>query len=71
MTPCSVSNDFELSNVSAKVIKKILLSLDTSQAAAKFQRDGAEVMALPLRNIINKLSTFPEECKIAKSKFVF
>ena len=31
-------------------------------------------MALPLRNIINlsiKLSTFPEECKIAKLKPIF
>ena len=36
--------------------------------------DGAEVMALPLRNMINlsiKLSTFPEECKIAKLKLMF
>ena len=60
-----------------EVIKKILLSIDTSKAAemdqipAKFLRDVAEVLALPLRNIINismKLSTFPEECKIAKLK---
>ena len=59
---------------------KILLSLDTSKAAgidqipAKFLRDGAEVLALPLGNIINlsiKLSTFPEECKIAKLKSIF
>ena len=53
------------------VIKKILLSLDTSKAAgmdqilAKFLKDGAEVLDLPLRNII-KLSTFPKESKIAK-----
>ena len=55
----------------------ILLSLDTSKAAgidqipAEFLRDGAEVLALPLGNIINlsmKLSTFPEKCKIAKLK---
>ena len=66
----------ELSNVSEEVIRKILLSLDTSKAAgmdqipAKFLRDGAEILAFPLRNIINlsiKLSIFPEECKIAKS----
>ena len=58
----------------------ILLSLDTSKAAgidqipAEFLRDGAEVLALPLGNIINlsiKLSTFPEECKIAKLKPIF
>ena len=73
-TSCNISNDFEFSNVSEEDIKKILLSLDTSKAAgmnqipAKFLPDGAEVLALPLRNKINlsiKLSTFLEECKIA------
>ena len=37
-------------------------------------RDGAEVLAHPLRNIINlsiKLSTFPGECKIANLKHIF
>ena len=66
-----------LSNVSGEVSKKILLNLDTSKAAgmdqipAKFLWNGAEVLALLLKNIINlsiKLSTFPEERKIAKSK---
>ena len=41
---------------------------------AKFQKAGVEVLALPLGNIINlsiKLSTFPEECKIAKLKPIF
>ena len=41
------------------------------QIPAKFLRNGAEVMALPLRNLINlsiKLSNFPEECKVAKLK---
>ena len=36
--------------------------------------DGTEVLALPLVNIINlsiKLSTFPEEWKIAKLKPIF
>ena len=44
------------------------------QIPAKLLRGGAEVLALPLRNIINlsiKLSTFPEECKIAKLKPIF
>ena len=44
------------------------------QIPSKFLRDGVEVLALPLRNIINlsiKLSTFPEECKIAKLKPIF
>ena len=77
---CNVFNDFEFSNVSEEDFKKILLSLDTSKAAgmdqipAKLLRDGAEVLALPLRKIINlsiKLSTFPEESKIAKLKPIF
>ena len=44
------------------------------QIPAKFLKDGAEVLALLLGNIINlsiKLSTFPEECKIAKLKPIF
>ena len=76
-TSYNVFNDFELSNVSEEIIKKTLLSLDTSKAAgmdqisSNFLRDAVEVLAPPLRNIINlsiKLSTFPEECKIAKLK---
>ena len=42
--------------------------------SAKFMRDGAEVLALPFKNIINlsiKLSICPEECKIAKLKPIF
>ena len=79
-TSCNVSNDFESSNLSEEVIKKILLSLDTSKATqvdqilAKFLRDSAEVLALPLRNIITlsmKLSTFPEEFKCSKLKSIF
>ena len=44
------------------------------QIPSKFLRDSVEVLALPLRNIINlsiKLSTFPEEYKIAKLKPIF
>ena len=76
-TSCNVSNDFEFSKVSEEHVKKILLSLDTSKAAgmdqipAKFLRDGDEVLALPMENIINlsiKLSTFPGKCKLAKLK---
>ena len=79
-TSCNISNDFEFSNVSEEDAKKILPSLDTSKAtgidqiSAKFLRDGAEILALPLGNIINlsiKLSTFAEECKIAKLKPIF
>ena len=56
-----------LSNISEEVIKKILLSLDSSKATrmdqipAKFMRDGAKVLALPLRNnkFINKIIYLP------------
>ena len=44
------------------------------QIPAKCLRDGAQVMALPLRNIINlsiNSLTFPKECKIAKLKPIF
>ena len=44
------------------------------QILAKFLRGDAEVLALSLGNIIYlsiKLSTFPEECKIAKLRPVF
>ena len=62
------------------LLKNILLGFNTSKAAgmdqipAKCLTGGAGVLALPLRNIINlsiKLSTFPEECKIAKLKPIF
>ena len=70
----------ELSNASEEVIKKVLLSLDSNKATGMdqipgtFLRNGAEVLTLPFRNIINlliKSSTFPEECKIAKLKPMF
>ena len=44
------------------------------QIPAKFAEVFTEVLTLPLRNIINlliKLPTFPEECKIAKLKPIF
>ena len=72
-TSCNVSSDFELSNPSEEVIKKILISLNTGKAAgmnqipAKFLRDDAEVSALPLRNIIKlsiKLPNHPSHRKV-------
>ena len=54
---------------------QIPVKLHTSKATgieqilAKYWKDGAEVLNLPFRSIINfliKLSTFPEECKTAK-----
>ena len=60
-----------------EIIKKILLSLNTSkvtgmdQAPATFPKDCAKLLILLFRNIINssiKRSSFAEECKIAKLK---
>ena len=74
-TSCNVFND-----LSEEDVQKIFLSLSTSkvsgmdQIPAKFLRVDAEVLALPLGNIINlliTLSTFPEECKIAKLNPIF
>ena len=45
----------ELWNVSEKVTKKILLNPNTSKISRKFLSDGAEVLALPLKDIINLL----------------
>ena len=79
-TWCNASNDFEMSSISKQVIKKFLLNITASKDAgidhipAKFLKDGAEVLALPLRYIINwsiKLSNFPEECKVVKLKPIF
>ena len=44
------------------------------QIPVKCLKDGAEVSALPLRNIINlsiKLSVSTKDCKIAKLKSIF
>ena len=55
----SVFNDFELSNVTEEVTKKIFLSPDTSKAtgrdhnSATFLSNNAKILALPLRNITN------------------
>ena len=74
------NNDFEFHNVSTDTIKKILSCLDSTKApgldeiSSKFLKDGAEVLALPICNLINlslKLSCFPDQCKIAKLKPLF
>ena len=54
---------------------KLLCCLDVSKAPgideipSRFLKDGAEILAKPISDIINlsiKLSTFPDKCKIAK-----
>ena len=63
-----------------KMLKRFYLAsisvkpLEWTKIPTKFLKDGAEVLGLPLEDIINlsrKLSTFPEDCKIAKLKPMF
>ena len=71
---------FELCNTTLETIKKILVCLDASKApglgriSLNFLKDGTEVLALPLCNLVNlsiKQSLFPDQCKIAKLKPLF
>ena len=66
---------FELVCITEESIKKLLCCLDVSKApgmdeiSPRFLKDDAEVLAKPIRDIINltiKLLTFPDKCKIAK-----
>ena len=55
-------HNFELCNTTLETIKKILACLDSTKAhgldriSSKYLKDGAEVLALPLCNLVN-LST--------------
>ena len=69
--------NFEICNATLETIKKILAFLDTSKAlgldeiSSNFLKHGAEILALPLCNLVNlsvKQSLFPDECKITKLK---
>ena len=73
-------HNFELCNAILETIRKILACLDSSKApgldgiSSKFLKDGAEVLAIPLCNLVNlsmKQSLFPGQCKIAKPKRLF
>ena len=73
-------HNLELCNATLETIKKILAFLDSSKApvldeiSSKFLKDSAEVLALPLCNLVNlsiKQSLFPNQCKIAKLKPLF
>ena len=72
-------HNFELCNTTLETIKKILACLDSSKVlgldkiSPKFLKDGAEILALPLCNLLNlsiKQSLFPDQCKIAKLKLL-
>ena len=73
-------HNFELCNATLEIIKKILACVDSSKAPgldeifSKFLKDGTEVLALPLCNLLNlsiQQSLFPDHCKIAKLKPLF
>ena len=70
-------HNFELCNATLETIQKILACLYSSKAAglegisSKYLKDSAEVIALPLNNLVDmsiKESLFPDQCKIAKLK---
>ena len=72
--------NFDLCNATLETIKKILTCQDTSRApsldgiSSNFLKDGAEVLALPLSNLVNlsrKQSLLPDQDKIAKLKALF
>ena len=52
-------HNFELYNAKLETIKKVLACLDSSKVSgferisSKFLEDGAEVLALTLRNLVN------------------
>ena len=73
-------HNFELCDATLETIQKILACLDSSKAAglegisSKFLKDSAEVIALPLNNLVNssiKEFLFPDQCKIAKLNSIF
>ena len=70
-------NLFHFTKVSEKTISNFLKELKTNKAtgidnlSGRFLKDGSKVLATPITQICNlsiKLSTVPDECKIAKLK---
>ena len=70
-------HNLELCNATLETIKKILACLDLSKSpsldkiSSKSLKDGADILALPLCDLLNlsiKQSLFPDRCKIAKPK---
>ena len=66
---------FHFTKVSEKTISDFLRGLKTNKAtginnlSGRFLKDGSKVLATPIAQICNlsiKLSTVPDECKIAK-----
>ena len=70
-------NPFHFTKVSENTISDFLKELKTNKAtgidnlSGRFLKDGSKVLATPIAQICNlsiKLSTVPDECKIAKLK---
>ena len=70
----NISNNFKLQEVDSVSILKMLQKTNTNKAPGIdklpgiFIKDGAELLAAPLTQIINlsiTTSTFPDSCKIA------
>ena len=70
-------NPFHFTKVSENTISDFLKELKTNKAtgidnpSGHFLKDGSKVLATPITQICNlsiKLSTVPDECKIAKLK---
>ena len=76
--PLNLKEDpFHFTKVSEKTISDFLKELKTNKAtgiddiSGPFLKDGSKVLATPIAQICNlsiKLSTVPDECKIAKLK---
>ena len=70
-------NHFHFTKVSKNTISDLLKEIKTNKATGtdnlsdRFLKDGSKVLATPITQICNlsiKLSTVPDECKIAKLK---
>ena len=73
-------HNFERYNATLETVKTISPCLDSSKVpgldgiSSKFLKDGAEILPLPLCNLVNlsiKQSLFPDQCNIAKLKPLF
>ena len=72
-----VGKSFSFEPVAHTSVLKLLQQLNPHKSAGidnltgKFQKEGAQVLASPITNLINlsiSLSSFPDDCKIAKLK---
>ena len=71
---------FSLKATSTSAVQQLLEDINPSKSAGldnligKFLRDGASVLAAPISDLCNlsiSLSTFPDDCKIAKLKLIY